>query len=204
MLEVTDRYTQASGKKRILMALLFGVVVLLLGMSYQISNNDTLSPEEWTQVHQLRKQAECRECHSGHDYVEEGFQLSGAGFIPPARSHTPIFRKMSHGRQTQTGKEGCYACHELSTCVACHHRPPADHTSDFTAPTGDTLGMLRHIIQGRTAPSSCLVCHNDFTADCGVCHVPSQLHSWREEGAKRLIQRWPELISTSFDGQKSP
>jgi hypothetical protein len=42
VLEVTDRYTQASGKKRILMALLFGVVVLLLGMSYQISNNDTL------------------------------------------------------------------------------------------------------------------------------------------------------------------
>jgi hypothetical protein len=148
---------------------------------------------EWENVHQWRLEGRCMDCHSGHEYVREAPDRESATAIPPAKYHSERFRRLTHGREDGFGSHRCSACHETKACIACHAHLPQSHSSDFMAPTGRSLGSLRHIALARAGTAGCLACHRSFYRDCTQCHTPDEVRPWQSEAGEQLI-RWRDLL----------
>ncbi len=150
--------------KIILIITLIGLIILI---SIKVSSQNH---------HEWRKQGECLECHSQED----------PAIMASPKYHSVQFRRYTHGRISELTSIKCYACHEISTCQACHNRMPESHTESFVS------GMARHILLGRIRPSSCLVCHQSFVSACTKCHMLAEVSPW-ENDAKTELLRWKEL-----------
>ncbi len=186
----TQSKTRFVLNKKTLMLIGFIIALALLSIKWsQSSSNKRLQLNAWQDVHQLRADGECADCHAKQSHVTENIDLMNTLAIPAAASHTPQFRRFSHGKSDDIAAQNCKSCHQLDTCKSCHAILPESHSGDFVEPTGHSNGSLRHALLGKTNISSCATCHQSFVKSCTQCHEQSEIEPW-QSAADQTLEHW--------------
>ncbi len=137
------------------------------------------SPDVWEHVHgrEARLDANfCAQCHSQENDCEECHTTQAPD------SHTPVWRRKSHGLHATWDRQSCATCHEEDTCLQCHQNSePASHRGRFGAPV-NTHCVSCHM---PAEQNNCTVCHEEishpsalpsphafgvYPPDCARCH----------------------------------
>ena len=76
------------------------------------------------------------------------------------RSHTAVWRKLSHGKAAGWDRSSCRTCHETGTCIRCHRSvKPSTHVASW---------QYNHELPASLERESCALCH--AASYCARCH----------------------------------
>ena len=151
------------------------------------------APKRWAQ-------GDCEHCHRPQE------QVFGQGHDDPDRAARPTTTSNSGatpmGVTPSRGSAVAWCVMSSSSCESCHGRAPATHTSQFTCPSNNSPGAVRHALLGRIRPASCLVCHRSFVSSCSGCHHWRETRDWTERAVEQLAG-WPEILDSLAVARRS-
>ncbi len=188
-----NRQDKSQAKRKIVISkkdLAFVAILLaliLLSIKWSQSSDKSLKMSVWQDVHQVRADGECADCHGKQSHVTENIDLMNTLAIPAAASHTDQFKRFSHGKSDARAAQNCKACHQQDSCKSCHAILPESHSGDFVEPSGHSDGSLRHALLAKTNISSCASCHQSFVKSCTQCHEQSKAQTWQQQADKQLL-----------------
>lgn len=100
----------------------------------------------------------CLSCHNGLKAKKNCTMCHQK--TPRPKDHTRNYER-KHGIAYRSDPQSCRACHEDSSCLACHATRPRDHTLAWVS--------RRHGFSALSNPDRCAACHGDKNV-CRRCH----------------------------------
>lgn len=157
-------------------------------------------PEKFHTGEGMRRDGRCDDCHKQEPQAlvpaveskikDMGKEQAVASF--PARDHSHVFMRVTHGTTPEARPSRCLSCHHPRTCKDCHEaQVPTSHTLAFRKPSGLGDGSALHAALGRIRPGNCLACHGSLQRDCAGCHMPRELDEIGAKGRANLAH-WPQ------------